>query len=99
VGPIVKCHAPLKKIWIELDGTTKHPVQYESSEDTNVNSRVAKRFDGIVYFGTVVEMWTDPSAGMNWWHVEYDDGDSEDVTQSELSKMKVMYDDQENGRG
>ncbi|KAF0726984.1 hypothetical protein AaE_009556 [Aphanomyces astaci] len=61
------------------DKTT--PIQ--STDDPYLGQRVRKYFaDGIAYHGTVTSRCT---SGAAVWTVQYDDGDSEDMTQADLA--------------
>ena len=59
-----------------------------------VGRRVAKRFAGEVYFGTIVEFSpaSDMAEGLDLWRVSYDDGDSEDYDEKDLEKYLKLYD-------
>lgn len=54
-----------------------------------VRKRVAKDFDGDVYFGTVVEY--DDAEVPAYWHVEYDDKDREDYCKKDLAEALKYY--------
>ncbi|KAL7576518.1 hypothetical protein ACA910_018017 [Epithemia clementina (nom. ined.)] len=59
-----------------------------------VSRRVAKKFDGAVYFGTI-GAYTPPAENEDedaaLWHVEYDDGDEEDYDVHEMVKYLKLY--------
>lgn len=52
-----------------------------------VGVRVAKIFDGEVYFGTVQRY----DNANNYWCVVYDDGDKEDYEKEDLLGALVLY--------
>eukprot|EP00584_Thalassiosira_punctigera_P006535 CAMPEP_0172538208 /NCGR_PEP_ID=MMETSP1067-20121228/9646_1 /TAXON_ID=265564 ORGANISM="Thalassiosira punctigera, Strain Tpunct2005C2" /NCGR_SAMPLE_ID=MMETSP1067 /ASSEMBLY_ACC=CAM_ASM_000444 /LENGTH=758 /DNA_ID=CAMNT_0013323661 /DNA_START=132 /DNA_END=2408 /DNA_ORIENTATION=+ len=54
-----------------------------------VRRRIAKDFDGELYFGTIMEY--DDSETPVYWHVEYDDGDEEDYSKKDLIKALKYY--------
>ncbi|KAL9191506.1 hypothetical protein ACHAXT_001212 [Thalassiosira profunda] len=54
-----------------------------------VRKRVSKNFDGDVYYGTIMEY--DDSETPPFWHVEYDDGDEEDMDKKDLIKALKHY--------
>mmetsp|Transcript_11768 Transcript_11768/g.27266 ORF Transcript_11768/g.27266 Transcript_11768/m.27266 type:complete len:209 (-) Transcript_11768:317-943(-) len=53
-----------------------------------VDSRVAKFFDGDVYFGTIVGTVED---GDVYWQVRYDDGDREEFDKEDLDTALQVY--------
>jgi hypothetical protein len=58
-----------------------------------LNRRVAKEFDGSIYFG-MVQSFTeakDNAEGIDLWGIEYDDGDAEDFEEDELMNGFVLY--------
>jgi hypothetical protein len=61
--------------------------------------RVAKWFNSDdapeldIFFGTVDEVKTDPSDNKTWWHVTYDDDDSEDIDLKELKELLKLYEE------
>lgn len=55
-----------------------------------VKRRVAKIFDGEVYFGTITQY--DDSEDPPFWKVEFDDGDAEDWENHDLAKALKLYD-------
>ena len=66
-----------------------------SKEDKQpyLNRRVAKEFDGSIYFG-MVQSFTDAkdnAEGIDLWGIEYDDGDAEDFEEDELMNGFVLY--------
>ncbi|KAL3782164.1 hypothetical protein HJC23_004527 [Cyclotella cryptica] len=54
-----------------------------------VRLRVAKDFDGVTYFGTVMEY--DDSEEPAFWHIQYDDGDEEDYSKKDLIQALKLY--------
>ena len=68
--------------------------------DEYVNHRVAKIFEGSVFFGTVVERLPRPVLAKEanetrvWqvvWKIQYDDGDAEELTRLEIVKTMKLY--------
>ena len=66
-----------------------------------IGARVAKRFDGDVYFGSVTQY----NEKSHFWHVVYDDDDEEDYDPNDLEVAGILYrkerkgDDPKNSRG
>ena len=58
-----------------------------------ISQRVAKDFDGVIYFGTVIEYITASDGQNALWNVHYDDGDTEDLDQQDVLKSLDMYRD------
>ena len=52
-----------------------------------VKARVAKRFDGDVYFGSVTQY----NEKTQFWHVVYDDDDEEDYDPNDLEEAGILY--------
>ena len=73
--------------FIEERTPVKLPTR--TTNDENVGTRIAKEFDGTIYYGTVVEMWKEMKAKR--WHVVYDDDDNEDLNKKELAEAKRLY--------
>jgi hypothetical protein len=63
-----------------------------------LNRRVAKNFNGSIYFGTVVEFIDASEAGDgtegSWWSILYDDGDAEDVAREDLIRGLRLFKEQ-----
>lgn len=55
--------------------------------DTLVGLRVAKRFKKQLYFGTITEIL---SGTKYKFHVEYDDGDAEDMDKNEFYECRNL---------
>eukprot|EP00590_Aulacoseira_subarctica_P001240 CAMPEP_0172434484 /NCGR_PEP_ID=MMETSP1064-20121228/70660_1 /TAXON_ID=202472 /ORGANISM="Aulacoseira subarctica , Strain CCAP 1002/5" /LENGTH=758 /DNA_ID=CAMNT_0013182713 /DNA_START=82 /DNA_END=2359 /DNA_ORIENTATION=- len=58
------------------------------SNDTLVGLRVAKRFNKQLYFGKITEIL---SGTKYKFHVEYDDGDAEDMDKNEFYECRNLY--------
>jgi hypothetical protein len=79
------------------DGTKSHLKKKSISDQKPkyINRRIAKLFlvddEGAqvmkLFFGTVTEYLEEHS----WWHVEYDDGDNEDMSSEELLPYLKLY--------
>lgn len=54
-----------------------------------IQDRVAKKFDGVTYFGTITCIKRKNNVA--YWHVNYDDGDSEDFDNMDLCKAIELY--------
>jgi len=55
--------------------------------------RVAKHFDGVLYFGTI-EYWSPASMNednVDLWRVRYDDDDQEDYEKEDLDRYLSLY--------
>ena len=66
-----------------------------SGNSNHVGERVAKRFDGIVYQGTITEFVPEESnePGVTeraLWHICFDDGDEEDFYKEEVSSNVLL---------
>lgn len=48
---------------------------------------MAKEFAHKVFSGTISARMKDE----NWWHVEYDDGDQEDLDKKEVTRARKLY--------
>jgi len=59
----------------------------------HAGARVAKIFNGSLYHGTVVSFLgpSAPGKGDDLWRISYDDGDTEDMDQSELATGMKMF--------
>lgn len=56
-----------------------------------VGQRVAKYFDGELYFGSITNAFPDTEAECGlYFHAKYDDGDSEDYDKSELLESLAL---------
>jgi hypothetical protein len=73
-------------------------VQAKKRKTSFIGKRIAKHFEieddqgrkvMDLFFGTVKEYVEMDS----WWHVEYDDGDNEDLSDSELHTHIQLYDE------
>mmetsp|Transcript_7947 Transcript_7947/g.23553 ORF Transcript_7947/g.23553 Transcript_7947/m.23553 type:complete len:147 (-) Transcript_7947:281-721(-) len=61
----------------------------------HIGSRVAKDFDGEMYFGKIASYDSDADGvDGGLWHVVYDDGDEEDYEKKELRKSLKLYEKQ-----
>lgn len=92
--------APLKKKVIE-NGVSAPPAKkakptdhiaamVKNSQPTHfISRRIAKDFDGEIYFGTIKEY--DNSDTPAFWRVFYDDGDQEDYERKDLIKGLKLY--------
>jgi len=63
---------------------TKQGKDYEGD-------RVAKDFDGEIYFGIVGDVWRDSDEEVDLWRITYDDNDAEDMDKKELLKALKLY--------
>ena len=54
-----------------------------------LKKRIAKTFSGEVFFGIITKYEEEGSD--SWWHVVYDDGDSEDLEQPEMEECLALY--------
>lgn len=81
--PSAETEPPTKKAHVELN---------QEGEDY-VSRRIAKEFDGSVYYGTVKEFYPSErvDGGVSLWHVAYDDGDSEDMEFAEILQCVELY--------
>jgi hypothetical protein len=52
-----------------------------------IGSRVAKRFDGEVYFGSITQY----NEKTQFWHVVYDDNDEEDYDPNDMEEAGILY--------
>ena len=86
----------------EQRGLLQEYLEEEKLYDTNNDEdslfssfylqRVAKYFDGIIYYGTITTSRPFRSdKGILLWHVEYDDGDSEDFNKEEVMEAIELY--------
>lgn len=71
-----------------LDEGSESTVR-QGNTSSFVGQRVAKDFDSDLHFGTVKRYDNDESPA--YWHVEYDDGDSEDYSKKDLTKALSYY--------
>ena len=67
----------------------KEEPPQEEQQDEYINQRIAKDFDGKIYYGTINEFWTEGTEPR--WHVLYDDDDEEDFGRSSLMKSVLLY--------
>ena len=77
----------------ELDAGIHLYKQYRKFEDPSifVNRRVAKFFGDDLFFGTVKNFIPFKDAGVQLWHIEFDDNDEEDCNQQELEAALRLY--------
>mmetsp|Transcript_20809 Transcript_20809/g.30496 ORF Transcript_20809/g.30496 Transcript_20809/m.30496 type:complete len:644 (+) Transcript_20809:352-2283(+) len=69
----------------------KKAIVIKGKEATEyITDRVAKDFDGEIYFGTI------KSYKGGFWHVRYDDGDEEDYDEKDLKRALRLYSKVEN---
>jgi len=66
---------------ISLDG---HPSTY-------IGKKVAKKFGTDIYYGIVDKCVTSKNKDPLYWHVEYEDGDEEDLNVKELNKALKLF--------
>lgn len=52
-----------------------------------IGARVAKRFDGDVYFGSITQY----NEKTQFWHIVYDDDDEEDYDPNDLEEAGILY--------
>lgn len=88
----IKRKNPEDKSAKEVHSEAKKRKNTESGQSTQENGneqyigcRVAKYFDGHIFFGTV-EIHTD-----GYWHVKYDDSDREDFDNADLKRALELY--------
>lgn len=67
----------------------KEEPPQEEQQDRYINQRIAKDFDGKIYYGTINELWMEGTEPR--WHVLYDDDDEEDFGRSSLMKSVLLY--------
>jgi hypothetical protein len=67
------------------------PRRLKKADEDYVGDRVAKDFDGQVFFGKVGEVWFDDEMGANLWRIEYDDGDVEDLAIDDFIELLDLY--------
>jgi len=73
---------------IDLGGNKTIPPDDKMSW---IGHRVAKKFDNdTVYFGKIVTTYNRKIECL--WHVQYDDGDSEDLSEEDIKEALRMYD-------
>ena len=70
----------------------KEKTKVVSAEPTRafINTRIAKDFDGDIYFGTITECDSSENSSP-LWHVKYEDGDEEDFDRKDLKKVQRLY--------
>ena len=68
--------------------TTKTVTIQESNPMKYMGERVAKYFGEKIYYGTIAGYNNDESP--IYWHVEYDDGDKEDMENDELQRASNL---------
>jgi len=59
--------------------------------DSYIRKRIAKNFDGNIYFGTITEYKKEDSMDEGFWHVLYDDNDEEEFDANDLSMALDLY--------
>ena len=69
----------------------REPVQLPTAldKDSSIGTRMAKRFNEEIFYGTVQELWKEKDKKR--WRVIYDDGDSEDLNEREMKTAKELY--------
>ena len=67
----------------------RSPPGLKKADEDYVGDRVAKDFDGEIYFGTVQEVWHDK--GEKLWQIKYDDSDEEDVDKKDFIGLVSLY--------
>merc|ERR1712032_916215 len=73
---------------LSTQGQTKCCKIFVNDSPKNyIKTRVAKRFGGTLYFGTITHYRRE-----GLWHVLYDDGDEEDYDRKDLIKAEKLYD-------
>jgi len=76
------------EVIIDVGGNKKIPID---DKMLRIGQRVAKKFENdIVYFGKIVTTYNREIECL--WHVEYDDGDSEDLTEDYIKEALRLYD-------
>ena len=86
----------------EQRGLLQEYLEEEKLYDPNINEdsllssfylqRVAKYFDGDIYYGTITTSKPFKSdKGILLWHVQYDDEDSEDLNKEELIQAIELF--------
>eukprot|EP00594_Rhizosolenia_setigera_P012803 CAMPEP_0178973692 /NCGR_PEP_ID=MMETSP0789-20121207/21894_1 /TAXON_ID=3005 /ORGANISM="Rhizosolenia setigera, Strain CCMP 1694" /LENGTH=452 /DNA_ID=CAMNT_0020661647 /DNA_START=530 /DNA_END=1888 /DNA_ORIENTATION=- len=69
-------------------GAKKKPTNSLLKEpELQVEKRIAKYFEGSLYFGTVVKFLTKAQL----WHIVYDDGDQEEFDEKDMKKALDLY--------
>lgn len=69
-------------------GAKKKPTNSLLKEpDLQIEKRIAKYFEGSLYFGTVIRYLTKEKL----WHISYDDGDQEEFDEKDLKKALDLY--------
>ena len=63
----------------------------KKADEDYVGDRVAKDFDGEVYFGTVREVWYDNETEEKLWQIKYDDSDEEDCGKDDFIGLLNLY--------
>ena len=92
----------MKEKLFEQRGLLQEYLEEEKLYDPNNNEeslfspfylqRVAKYFDGHIYYGTITTSKPFKSdKGILLWHVQYDDGDSEDFNKEEVMEAMDLY--------
>ena len=72
-----------------LSVSGKHIMRDKSPQrlSLNVGDGVAKEFQEEIFFGTITAKLTKPK----WWHVQYEDGDEEDLDIQEARDARKLY--------
>jgi hypothetical protein len=68
-------------------------IKRDETTDPYLKRRIAKEFDGNIYFGAV-KFFTpasDNDEGTDLWGIKYDDGDAEDFEEDELMNGFLLY--------
>jgi len=74
---------------------TQPGIDYTANPGQFLNQRVAKDFDGQIYYGTITSYNDDADDDDDddvIWSIVYDDGDKEDLNERELRAALKMYD-------
>lgn len=69
----------------------KKTVSLENRDPNSlVKKRIAKDFDGTIFYGEIEKYTYDEDDG-DLWHIVYDDGDSEDLDRGEVTEAFELY--------
>ena len=61
--------------------------------EISIGTKIAKRFDDDeVYTGSIVCMLPSDDEDKRWWHVKYEDSDSEDMDEEEILQKLTSRD-------
>jgi hypothetical protein len=74
-------------------GRKRNRHSFEGDPKQHIDKRIAKWFDdGNLYFGTVDKVSRQDEKD-TWWHVEYDDGDQEDLDYQQILRAFKDYEE------